>query len=350
MEHETISFLNNKFIGSSFTGSRATGLLSAVLAALKTNNMDKTKVLLPAITCTSVVHAVLAANLEPIFVDVVESDFNSKIDNYTATLDEQSCETLAVIGIHQYGHFNDMSKLKELLMTLRIPLVEDACLFFDSPGYEPLGDFLLNSFGHNKPVEAGAGAAITLRNGSLEIDFKYSQKIATKEVEDAYINSWYKNQRKGHMEDITSDYLIFEKYRDYLLYGAATPDWNLVEKRLALHETIASKRREKWNLFADALKDSNNIQIPKIDVRASNPWRFTFTLNKEINRSDFTDKLRKEIVHASNWYSSLSLSYPNFQGETPVADSIGNGVVNLWINDKCSDEYMARAITFIERY
>ena len=350
MEQEVISFLDDKFGGRTFTGSRATGLLSAVLVALKTKSVDKTKVLVPAVTCTSVAHAVLAANLEPIFVDVVDTDYNSKLNNYKAILSEHSATTLAVVGIHQYGHFNDMSDLKKFLTTFGIPLIEDACLFFDSPGYNPVGDFLLNSFGHNKPVEAGAGASITFRNPSLLVSLNYIRELAAKDVETEYINHWYQNKSKGNTTDITSDQLFFEKYRDYLLYGNVRPNWNTVKSKFVLHDSIANNRRDNWNLFANAFKNSEKIQVPMIDTRVSNPWRFTFTLNQEIDRSDFTDRLRKEIRHASNWYSSLSISYPNIQSVTPVADSIGNRVVNIWIDDKCSGEYMAQTINFVERY
>lgn len=350
MRQEVVKLLNDKFIGHTLTGSRATGLLHATLEALKVGNQSKSKVLLPALTCTSVAHAVLAANLEPVFVDVGDSDFNSRVGDYKAVLSDQSSQTLAVIGIHQYGHLNYLSDLKEMLVNLNVPLIEDACLFFDSPGYKPVGDFLLNSFGHNKPVEAGAGASITLRNPSLGVALNYIQELENQEVESEYINHWYGNNKNGNTEDITSNNLIFEKYRAYLLYGTVLPDWNLINRKLTLHESLATKRRENWTIFAKALENSDKIRVPAIDIEASNPWRFTFTLNQDIDRLDFTERLRKEIIHASNWYSSLSMSYPKFQRKTPVADSIGNSVVNLWIDDKCSAEYLSRAINFIERY
>jgi dTDP-4-amino-4,6-dideoxygalactose transaminase len=82
------------------------------------------EVVLPTMTFIATAEAVVQAGLEPVFVDVAESDYGIDLTAVEAAL---TGRTRAVLPVHLYGQMIDMRRLSDLASRHDLAVVEDAC-------------------------------------------------------------------------------------------------------------------------------------------------------------------------------------------------------------------------------
>jgi perosamine synthetase len=149
------------------TGSSACHLLSSGRAALTVILLglkrlsDRTKIIVPAYSCPTVVQAVMEAGLEPVLCDVSPQTLDLDRDALDRLLGR---DVLGVVPVHLYGLAQDVRDLLAAGREREFFVVEDAAQAYGA-GFQgrmvgTWGDAGLYSLGRGKCLPAGHGGVI----------------------------------------------------------------------------------------------------------------------------------------------------------------------------------------------
>jgi dTDP-4-amino-4,6-dideoxygalactose transaminase len=134
--------------------------LVVILVSLKRLSA-RSKVIIPAYSCSTVVQSVFEAGLIPVFCDQSLKNLDLDRDHLHQLLDD---EVLAVIPTHLYGLAQDVSDLVELGRDHGFFVIEDAAQSFGARFGDryvgTLGDVGFFSLGRGKCVPSGHGGVI----------------------------------------------------------------------------------------------------------------------------------------------------------------------------------------------
>jgi dTDP-4-amino-4,6-dideoxygalactose transaminase len=341
-------FAEHHSFDSFLFGTRATGLLYALLKVENYGNPTRTKVLLPSITCTSLVHSCLAAGLTPIFYDCVESDLNGDSRSAIDSLLKYRDELALLVAIHQFGNWNDSREAFKLAASLGVRTLEDRCQLLNPELPDQDADYVLFSFGSTKTLNCQAGAALCSRKNPAQLPFsdiarivKKDYNLASRKLAISYKSDWYEFNRSNGYLDLTSQNLQFEKYKEYLLWGAEKIDfsqisarWNLIEELNSARKSLSSKFELRFRGFEQLTSHSDKSEF-------SVPWRYVVSLPTLEIREDIVKQLRNESLHVSTWYVSLKSGFPLLGDYShTVADQISTRLLNFWVDENTQDAYV----------
>ena len=333
--------------GEVFLGDRGAGLLFQVLDCLGAKGSG---VIVPSTTCHSVAFAVSLAGYLPVFADVELSDLNMSAAGVESAVASASVPIAACIAIHSFGNLLDAVGVKHVCDQHGIVMIEDICQIMGS-GYEGyFGDVVLASFGYSKPVDAGGGGAILIRDRELARSMQAAAGLlmgidrSTREEEARFRAAYY--TIRGQAQHNESERIGISKlslpFSGLLLRGTHEPDWERVGKGLVLLDSSVAKRRERALLFAKELSHVG-LTIPQ-GSPGSSPWRFSFLMNDTTLTRPLTSQLRDAVGHVSNWYPSLAQDYGVDRELTPNSYLVEQSIVNLWVDCAADDEYISRAL------
>ena len=119
----------SRFIGTRYcvAVNSGTSALIAGLYALKSlfNIKDKTKVITSPLTFIATVNAIVAAGLEPVFVDIDRETFVIKPDEIEKTLKREK-DISIILPVHLMGYPVDMVRINALAQRYKLVVMEDA--------------------------------------------------------------------------------------------------------------------------------------------------------------------------------------------------------------------------------
>lgn len=133
--------------------------LVLILEGLKTLSM-RSKVVLPAYSCSTVVQSVLEAGLSPVFCDLSLRNLDLDREYLTRLLNE---DVLAVVPTHLYGLAHDISDLVDLSHEYGFYVIEDAA---QSIGASVSGEWV-GTFGDAGFYSQGRGKCIPSGHGGV---------------------------------------------------------------------------------------------------------------------------------------------------------------------------------------
>lgn len=132
---------------------------SALYLGLKILGLKK--IIIPAITCTAVLHAVLNAGLKPIITDV---DCDTHNVDLSTLSEEQLNEADALLITHTYGHSANMDVITSYVEKYNLLLIEDFAQatggYYKAKILGSFGDVSITSFYGPKNMTTGHGGAI----------------------------------------------------------------------------------------------------------------------------------------------------------------------------------------------
>lgn len=148
--------------GSSVCELVTSGRSALILILLSLKNLSKrSKVILPAYSCSTVVQSVLAAKLTPVFCDLSTNTLDLDRERLHQLIDN---DVLAIVPTHLYGLAQDISDLVELGRDNGFYLIEDAAQSFGAMVAGKLvgsmGDAGFFSLGRGKCIPSGHGGVI----------------------------------------------------------------------------------------------------------------------------------------------------------------------------------------------
>lgn len=142
--------------------------LTVILFTLKRIS-NRTKVIIPAYSCPTVVQSVLTARLQPIFCDVNPKTLAMDNEFLLNLLDDN---VLAIIPTYLYGLPQDFSEVIKTIKDVDIKIIEDAAQALGASihGHKVgnMGDFGFFSLGRGKCIPTGSGGVIVCRDWSFD--------------------------------------------------------------------------------------------------------------------------------------------------------------------------------------
>lgn len=129
---------------------------------------DKGEVILPSFTYAATPHAVIWAGLRPVFADILPDTYTLDPASVAQLIND---DTVAIIGVHIYGHPCEVDELQALADRHQVPLVFDAAHGFGScykgRRVGSLGRAEVFSFHATKIFPVGEGGTITTDDDEL---------------------------------------------------------------------------------------------------------------------------------------------------------------------------------------
>ena len=321
---------------ATLAGKGATALWSIYKA------LDKPKVIVQANLCLSPVFALLYADKEPVFCDVLPNG-NINPELVERILAERD-DVAAILAVHTYGIVCDMDRLGEISKKNNVLLIEDACQalggrYLDGSPLGTKGDVSIISFGHTKILELGGGGAILTDNDNLMKEAN-NHLSAVKEAGDIYsLQQQYSNFYYSIFNAGSADRKFLKLFHAFpsifkdLYFKEVSKDLpNKVVENFSRLEKIVHERKRVAKKYAEKLKDINGIKI-FYNEQTGVPWRFTFSIDAKI-RDKMIAHLRKRHFDVSSWYPSIVDWFEASEGTTsdfPESLRLEKEVVNLWV-------------------
>lgn len=316
------------------------------------------KVALPAGVCANAAMAVRLAGHVPVYLDVDPGTLGLSVETLEACPEPLG----AVLAVHAYGSVCDIQGLRAWCDRRGVLLVEDfAAAQGAQVGGRPVGSFghvSVASFGAGKIVSLGMGGAALTADRSL---FEAMEAAAARlpcwssERQEAIeslmggLRALYNRQLGG---DLNGSWREFEARAAQAGPGFLCrfePSWEapLLEKLRDLPATVERRRRGAARL-AEALARAGCPVAPIVPPAGSVHWRLNLLFSS--GRDRVLRGLLDRGLKASSWYPAVDLFFRDRDARPwplPVADRIGDQILNLWVDgvDEAYPDAVAAAVS-----
>ena len=263
----------SKFTGSKYTVSLGNGT-DALEIAIKSLSLKKgSEVILPVNTWISTAEAIVSNNLKIVFCDVNIDDYSICINDLKKKINKK---TKLIMPVHLYGNPTDVTKIKKVIGTRNIKIIEDCAQAHGSKinnkHVGTLGDIGTFSFfpGKNLGAFGDGGALITnskkifntslrLRNhGAIK---KYDHKFSGRNSRLDTIQAGILNIKlKNYSEVVKKRNKLAKVYFDELSKLKDIKMYKLLKNNIsAFHQFVIRVEENKRNKLQNYLK-SHNIE------------------------------------------------------------------------------------------
>lgn len=314
---------------------------TAIYTILKALDLpDNAQVVYPDITCETALNATTYAGLTPVFGDIDPQTFNLDVSRVAKDVDRQAVRV--VLATHMFGTILDIDALRRALGGRDVFILEDAAQGYggwlgDSP-VGSFGDAAIISFGPGKLLDCGGGGAILTDRTELaercravcETLEHDERKRAT--AKDEYLRALFALTKEcGNDADFPRRRdLLKKQHRTAYLYGdLQQAALQRISERFSRIETIAVRRRQRFERLWEALADCPTVMLPH-QIGTPAPWRFTFALTH--NRDAMFDALTSRSVLASRYFAPLHRDFGLPDSDYPHAAQFFGQVLNIDLN------------------
>lgn len=265
--------------------SNGTSALEIALASL---NLKKgSKIIVPNLTITSCLNAIIRNNLKPVFVDVNLDDFNISIHDLKKKI---SKDIKAIIMVHTYGLASNIQEIYKLKKRYHFKIIEDCAeglgLKYKKNFLGNFGDLSTFSFYSNKLITTGEGGCI------LTDDIKYYQSCLK------FRNLSFGTVERFKHEDLSGNYRISSLQ---CAYGLS--ELKNFYKNIKLKKKIGS-------FYNENLKFIKFVKTPqkKNEISSNIYWIYPLIIkkNKIINKKHFQNYMKKNGVVTRDFFFPLS--------------------------------------------
>ncbi len=317
------------FVGTerSLAVSSGTAALMIAMQAIGIGPGDE--VITVPFTFIATVNSILYAGAQPVFVDVLETDFNM---NPSALESAITPHTKAVLPVDLYGQTADMAPIIVLCQKRGLVLIEDACQAHGAryqgqmAGGFGIGTF---SFYPTKNMTTGEGGMITLNDADL---------------------AWKCDLIRNHGQ-------VQRYYYDSIGYNFRMTDIAaaLGIVQLGKLQFNNARRKENASFYLQALKNIPGLILPAELSGREHVWhQFTIRVTPEckVTRDTLVSQLAERgigtaiyyplPVHQQAWLKSLG-----GWGEFPVAERLSREVLSIPIHPRLSQTELEQVVESI---
>lgn len=266
---------------------------SAQWAFFNAMGVKASEIIMPAYTCSVVAHAVSLSGNTPRFIDIDLHDYNMKLDDAEAAINEN---TRGIIATHTFGYPQDLDRLEAMVKRgeerygNKIWLMQDCCHAFGAEWNGRMigtsGDVAVYALNISKIMTSIFGGMLTFQDQSLadEIrawrDVHYSEAGFLKGVQrrlyllavfvafsaKIYSITWWLQKKTPILNRLTKAYHLDNKIHfppDYLnkmldveaLVGLA---------QLKRYPDIVGRRRRNARWYDESLRDRQDLVRPPL--------------------------------------------------------------------------------------
>jgi len=284
-----------------------TDALYLAMAALEIGVGDE--IILPAFTFIATALCISYTGAKPVFVDVEEETYNMDPQELRKAITDK---TKAVIPVHLYGQAAHMEEINAIAKEKGIKIIEDAAQShgakYQDRSVGSLGDIGCFSFYPTKSLGAfGDGGIIVTEDGAIDEKCRMLRDYGRK--------GRYEHKIKGFNSRLdTVQAVILSAKLKHL------DDWNKM-------------RNDNADYYAELLKDSNSIMLPKIKEDRTHVFQ-TFAVRVQDRDKVLEEMQGKGIgvlihypipLHLQEAYADLGYK----QGDFPTSEKLANEVLSL---------------------
>ena len=265
--------------------------------------------------------AIVHAGAKPIWVDVEKQTGNINAELIEGAITER---TKAIVPVHLYGNMCDMIKIKNIADKYGLYVIEDAAHALeaerDGVRVGELADGACFSFYCTKSITCGEGGAFATNRMDL------AEKVRLLSLH---------GMTKGAAERYQRLYEHWDMVELGWKYNMNNIQAALLIPQLKKIECYWSKRKRIYEYYVDSLKDSPEIDFPKIPPNSRSAYHL-FTIWVSPERRDILLKgLQEENIGVAVNYRAIHLlskfreTFGNRRGDYPVAEKIGASTISL---------------------
>jgi dTDP-4-amino-4,6-dideoxygalactose transaminase len=311
-------------------------------------------VILPALLCPSVAQVVLYAGFQPRFADVRRDDFTIDLSSVGRMIGPQ---TRAIIPVHLFGHSADVAGLKRLAGGDVVVLEDAAQSFGARVGPVPhgaLGDAAIMSFGGTKVLHAGGGGALVTDDDALADFVRERLGDLPAYVHDDLLALSHRNLYHALMDLVRTRpesrvsvamRSVVDAYRPLYRHQFPAAAGARLEDGLRSLDGVVASRQARAEATHAALTPLPHLQLTRSWAESGVCWRYTFLADTPGRALAITKALRNGKINASNHYFSLARLFDD--AELPNADFVHSRIINLWVDEVASKDYIARTAEII---
>lgn len=284
---------------------------AALICALKSANIaEGSDVVMPAICCPAVLFAIQMAGYNPVLADV-------SLDNLCMNLAQietaitNNCK--AIVAVHAYGHYCEISEIERFAKDKNLFLIEDACLTMGGNYRQrrlgSFGDASIFSFGYDKIVNCGKGGVLVTDSDDL---FQNASQFI--------------NENAFFRFDMTDEEWcdLFQKFSN-------------LEKTFEVRKRNARMCCEQLNGAIVRLLSNNDDVVY---------WRYPALYNA--NRNELIESARQKKIIITAHYKSLSHFITGCRLSN--ADYVSEHIINLFVRPETPTAQLQETIGFINSF
>lgn len=335
---------------------------TALFLACNIVPQDRHKVVVPAITCTSVLFAVLHAGCEPVFVDVLPESGLIDPQSFRKAVDRDPLIG-AVVIVHTFGNVADFKSIAAIAQLNNILIIEDAAqaqgaTYPDGMPVGALGDLSLVSFGKTKILDLNGGAVLMTDSSEIHSRCIYlSQKLPPRpsnidNLFTSFRSLYYENWHARKIDPLALFRIgkMYIQFRQAFFHRANEVVANRIISALP---KLNAEKMERLKLAAEYTHRLSGLsEIKFINLAGGSvPWRYVI-LVPENDRDILIEDLRKSNLDASSWYPSLTNFYSKDADHIslPQATAFENQVLNFWVNPGYGINHIRDVCSLIRKY
>lgn len=329
------------------TGNATAG----IYLTLKALGLKNDIIGIPNNVCINVPIAVnLSANISK-YLDISKCTLGLSVES----LKDELNDIAAVIAIHSYGSTCAIEEIKQICNENNIPLIEDFAVAqgatVNNLPVGSFGDVSITSFGAGKIIDCRHGGAILTNDRELFIEIAKAEKEFNIDTNNCHrvsqLSIYYKQLYNKHYgKDINKDIHDFQRKvedtKKAFLIRFDDRYRDIIFNKLNKLEDNIKKRSENAKKFHEAFSNWNLREI-----KVFNPphgavyWRFNIFIDKI--RNNLLEYLLRRKYLVSSWYPSVDIFFESRLKSdviTSISDSIGDSILNLWVNQEIDDHYI----------
>jgi perosamine synthetase len=289
---------------------------SALYLGLKALRL--TQVIIPVLTCNTVLYAVLNAGAKPIFADVAADTHN--IDLSTVP-EEQLSRAEGVIVTHAYGHSADMEQLRYYLEKHHLILIED----FSQATGGYYADKILGSFGTVSTTSFYGPKMMTTGHGGVIL------------TDDPEIYRCCLYGRGDQLSYHYSDLIPMNLRITDIQSAIGLVQLNKLDEMIEMRRRVAHRFNE---LF---LKSDIKLPVEAPGVRHTY-YKYHIVLPDYINKPEFIKEMKRNGISAGVLYEPplhktwLARNRLNTEVQLPVSEYLAPRTVSLPLYPELNDD------------
>jgi dTDP-4-amino-4,6-dideoxygalactose transaminase len=301
-------------------------------------------VILPALTCSAVPLAVIAAGGVPRAVDVLPAD--ATIDP-EAVAEALTTDVAAIIAVDSFGYPARMTELRRVADPLGCPIVEDACQAYGGRvNGVPLGTLSevgVVSFGYSKNVGLHGGGLLLTDDGRLA-----AEVLAMQEAPDYRLLSYVRSRLtlKLMLSGREDWFPTLVRYMGLLRYAFPAHQAQLLPAawRVFVDElphTLANLKR-----LAEAATGFAGVETFAYSAEGWLPWRYSALVPHKLTRVRFEAAMAAAGVPLTNLFPTLTSPFVDLgPDECPEARRLSEMIINFKHSARAADtQAMAEAV------
>lgn len=325
--------------------SSGTAALHLALEAMRLP--EGSGVLVPSLTFTATVQAILAARLQPVFCEVDAATLQLDLDDVARRLrprDEHASASgrpRVVLPVHFGGAACDMAALTTLADAFDLLVVEDAAHAFgstlDGRALGTFGDAGCFSFDPIKNITCGEGGAVATANDTLADRLRGARSLGIR------ADGWSR-----HAGGAAWRYEV-----DGQGWRCHLPNLNAAIglAQLARADGFRARKQAIVHRYHEAFAGAPGLT--PVTQPASDVFPFTYTVRVADGRRDqLMAALRAARIGASVEYipNHLQPAFAAWRTALPVTERLFDEILSLPLHAELTDEDVARVIEAVHRF